>query len=86
MDLVVYESIVRSYFNIRNCAHLCDWFDFRSTKCLPCCEQFFGQNLLLHLKQSCGKLKGGIWMLDRLSRPNTASSRKRDLSVSRTWK
>ena len=84
--LVVCESVVGSCFNIRNCAYLRDWLDFRSTKCLPCCEQFFGQNLLLHLKQSGGKLKGGIWMLDWLSRPNVESSRKRDLPVRRTWK
>jgi len=27
-DLVVYESVVGSCFNLKNCAYFQDWFDF----------------------------------------------------------
>jgi len=28
MDLVVYESVVGSRFNLKDCAYFHDWFDF----------------------------------------------------------
>jgi len=54
--------------------------------CLDCCELICGRNLLARLKQMNEKLKGDIWLLDYLIRPNITSSQKGDLYVKRASK
>jgi len=54
-DLVVYESIVGSCFNLKNCAYFHDWFEYVLLSDLSYCEWIFGKNFLVHLKQLSGK-------------------------------
>jgi len=85
-NLVVYKSVVGSCFNLKDCAYLHDWFDFILSSVIFVVGVIFGQNLLAQLKQSGEKLKGDISLLDYLTIPGIASSRKRDLHVRRTRK
>jgi len=85
-DLVVYESVVGSCFNLKNLCLFSRSVSFHSIKWLLCCEWIFDQNLLAYLKQLGEKLKGDVWLLDCLIRSDITLSQKRDLHVRRTRK
>jgi len=46
-DLVVYESIVGSYFNLRNCTYLHDCFDFVPSSVILAVSKFLAK-ICLH--------------------------------------
>ena len=40
-DLVVYESVVGSCFNLKDCAYLYDWFDFIMSSVIHVISRFW---------------------------------------------
>jgi len=49
-DLVVYESVVGLCFNLENCAHFCDWFDFVLSSVIHVVSEFLAKISFEQLK------------------------------------